>query len=54
MKLEEQRMEQLNEVNNSRDLESSCMLEVDMQMFLQLNKKSNRVILFPSDNIFIK
>lgn len=25
-----------------------------MQMFLQLNKARNRVVLFPSDNIFIK
>ena len=29
-------------------------MDVDLQMFLQLNKKKNRVTLFPSDNIFIK
>ena len=28
--------------------------EVDLQLFLQLNKKKNKVLLFPSKNIFLK
>jgi hypothetical protein len=27
---------------------------VDLQMFLQLTKKKNKVVLFPSNNIFLK
>lgn len=29
-------------------------MDVDIQAFLQVNKKRNRIVLFPSDNIFIK
>ena len=27
---------------------------MDLQLFLQMNKKKNKVVLFPSKNIFLK
>lgn len=29
-------------------------MDVDIQTFLQVDKQKNKIVLFPSDNIFIK
>jgi len=44
-------------VQSQQEIENNSIAsfnEVDLQLFLQLNKKKNKVLLFPSKNIFLK
>lgn len=54
LKMEEAESEKKSASSQSIRSEEHLMNDVDLNEFFQLNKKRNKVVLFPSNNIFLK